>query len=756
MKLITVLRKEYPDFWQFCRSEKAVMSEQLTEHLYEKYRAATGQTEEYTDGIKAKIREAETARERLVCDVLGVELLDAYRDIPVKDVRFGVRIGHFFQLDGIKTLYDVLSSRDLHFREARNLGQTSVAGMYDSIKTFFAGGTVPVKAVKDSAAGKDLAKRHVTLYEEPVWLKDEEDPDLEKAVQASPAAGIVICAALQNFYRPVFEYYKSVRNMMQILSALPDYIQNCPSGTLVAAYGLRFPEKAGALSAWPKEQTLPAVLLHEAHEDPAEPADWIPAANALCKWLQNMDPAKTAARVFSKHSLEAPGYWQNYADKYWDLAVSRAGGERLVNLGKAYGLTRERARQIEANTLQRFMEAYSNAPYDLVSVLHIRTGRNLITFESAEDLLGEPGTQLLWHMAKKHMLDCELYEYSTLSRAICWNSVTGTPEDIKNITAAVQSMPSFYEDEKPACLAAAEKQYSIPAGILDEWLQYTHRKYGQLYTTSRPDVAKKCEYLLRCCFKDGYKVGDRDMAKTAIRMLSEIFSTGPGTTPRYLDARMSVFGQLVDRGLYMYPGYVDIDYSVLQDLFAYIEKSASGIVLYNELYEVFKDKLHAAGITNRYMLQGAIKRCGCPYTVTRDYILKGEAGSMAEELSAFAKEKGRFTVKEFSEAFPYYNSNLLYPLASRTDDVIQIGPSTFMDATRLDYTPVEWMDIQSFIYGRISPSGVDTEAVFAEFLNAFGPFCARNGLDSSQALYYVLEYMYRDYFTFTRPKIYTA
>ncbi|MCD8294758.1 MAG: hypothetical protein LUE27_05920 [Clostridia bacterium] len=736
----------------------------LTEKVYASYRADAGKTEEYTDGIKACIAEAERSKDYLVCETAGLPLKPEYRYVPVEAVGFRTRGLHFLRHAGIRTFYDFLSYKSADLKAANNLGPGTIEDMYERAKDFAETGSVSISFTQD---GRSVARTsgisilmRVTLDPEPRWLPLEmpEDPEelermkqLEQLVSANQAYFAMFCNSLRDYYNPVLAYYRSVRDMMQAASSLPDRIKGCSVGSLLRIYGLRFGQEAETLmAAWPQEMSISAVLLKTAHEDRA---DWLAEAESFCSWLQGLDLTQAGSYVFCKDRLADGGVWSAYVDKYWDVIIRRASGQTLEEAGSIYGDARERARQIENLAAGILQKAYADCPYDIAALMHLETGRSILSYEDAEKLLGQPAAKLFWRMAKKSLLDCGLYEYSEELKAVFYNILTGGPEDLDKVLGAMNSLPKeFYEDEKDAFIADAAKA-GVPESLLEEMVPYRYRIYGQLYSASRPSVAKKCEYLLRCCFKDGYKVGDGKMAGEACRVLSEVFGKDTLSTPHALESKISLSGQLVDRGLYMYPGYVHMDYSALDEVLAYVETCTGGVVSFNELYEVFKEKLNAAGISNRYALQGAIKQHGCPYTATRDYIMKDEEGSMAAELSAYAKEKGRFTLKEFSDAFPYYNPSLLYPLAARTEDVIQIGPGLFMDAASLDYSDEEQLGIMSFIYRRCPPEGMNTDEAFPEFRTAFEPFCSRNGIDKSSAMFAVLEYMYKKYFTFSKPYI---
>ncbi len=764
MKLAEILGTEYPEFVSFCQARKVRGTDQLTEDMYAAYRMATGYGEEYTDGIKARIADAEAEPGRPLWHTLKTELLDEYRNIPVEAIGFSARTRHFCQHTGIKTLYDLLSRKNSDLKNGWSVGVKTLHELYDYTRDFIESGAAAAYRVRSIAASIRANGNGALLDPEPFWLpldegvaeQKEAEEELNKLAASSPEQASLLCLGLREYYRPYFKYYRAVRDALQMCAFLPEDIKSRPAESLLWAYGLRFADNAKLLAAWPQGLSLPECLLRAAHEDPeGNPVAMAEAASSFCTWLKGLDMKAACGQIFCASNLDGPGVWDRNTEKYWEIIQRRAGGETLDGIGKPYGVTRERVRQIETVCMKRLKEAYFRCPYDLVSLMFLDAGGTILTQEQAEACLGQPAASLFWMLASRHFLDCSAYGYNDVLKAICRNMLSGTPEDADRVLAAIKSLPeAFYEDEKPSLLAEASANFSVPVEVLEEWLQYSHRRYGLLYSSTKPDTAKMCEYLLRIVFPDGYKVGDRETADKALDILSETFGrNSTAGTMRYVDNRIFTSGQQVDRGLYKYPGYVCMDYSALDDVYAYIEKSNSSVIPFTLLYGVFRESLNKAGICNRYALQGAMKRCGCSYTTTRDYVLKDEAGSMAAELSAFAKERGRFTLKDFADAFPYYNPSLLYPLASRTDGVIQTGRGLFMDASLLNYTNKEQMDIMAFIYRHSQPDGMNTDAVFAEFRMTFAPFCVRNGIQTGTALYNVLEHMYAEYFTFSRPRI---
>ncbi len=763
MKLSDIIKTEYPEFLEFCRARKVIRTDQLTEDMYAAYRMATGYGEEYTDGIKERIADAEPGRP--LWHTLKTELLDEYKDIPVEALGFSPRTYHFCQREGIKSLYDLLSRKNSDLKSGWSVGVKTLHELYDFTRDYIESGAAAAYKEHKQDPGPHIRwiTKSISAYLPPehVWLSltaEDEDQkaaleDMKHLVEAGPEQASLLCLALRQYYRPYFTYYRAVRDIMQAYASLPEDMKGRPAGSYIEAYGLRFADYAKLLAVWPQDCSLPESMLKAAHEDPDDPSAMAEAASSFCTWLKNYDLEAACRQIFSAAVLEGRGVRDSYEEKYWEVVTRRTGGETLDSIGQSYGVTRERVRQIEAACMKRFREAYFRNPYDIAALIFFKTGGTILTREQAEAFLGQPAAGLFWLLAEKHMLDCEAYEYNNSAKAVCRN-ITGSRGDSDRMLAAVKSLPvDFYEDEKPSLLAQVSLDTSYPVEVLEEWLPYSRKKYGLLYSAAKPDSAKMCEYLLRCVFPDGYKVGNEDMADKALRLLTETFGKHKYETRRYMDIRIPLYGQQVDRGLYMYPGCVCMDYSVLDDVYAYIEQSKSNIIAFSELYTVFKDRLDKAGICNRYALQGAMKRCGCSYTTSRDYVLKDEAGSMAAELSAFAKEKGKFTFKEFADAFPYYNPSLLYSLLPRTDNVIQTGRGLFMDASLINYTPKEGMDVLDFIHRHCHPSGMNTDAVFAEFRMTFPQFCVRNGVQNSIALYYVLEHIYGDYFVFDRPLI---
>ena len=77
-------------------------------------------------------------------------------------------------------------------------------------------------------------------------------------------------------------------------------------------------------------------------------------------------------------------------------------------------------------------------------------------------------------------------------------------------------------------------------------------------------------------------------------------------------------------------------------------------------------------ITNRFMLQGALKFYGCKYKLTKDYITKTQGRSLTDEFEEFAKEYGEFHKTDFFAAFPSLTDANLAMLVGRCHNVFSI------------------------------------------------------------------------------------
>ena len=118
-----------------------------------------------------------------------------------------------------------------------------------------------------------------------------------------------------------------------------------------------------------------------------------------------------------------------------------------------------------------------------------------------------------------------------------------------------------------------------------------------------------CEYVLKNRFQAGFKIADDFEADRFRQYMVELFGTcAKSITTRAIDADVGRLGVLCDRGKYIHPDYLVVDPSVIDTINDYIEASPRSLIPYGELFDALKEKFDGTQITNRFLLQGALKK----------------------------------------------------------------------------------------------------------------------------------------------------
>lgn len=135
---------------------------------------------------------------------------------------------------------------------------------------------------------------------------------------------------------------------------------------------------------------------------------------------------------------------------------------------------------------------------------------------------------------------------------------------------------------------------------------------------------------------------------------------------------------LCDRGVYKSWKNTVYPTDLLNEICEYINTSKQEILALTGLYYIFEDKLIEAEVTNRYYLQGLLRRyAGDKYFFTRDYISKSQnAVSFYSTITSYIKDSGCIVTKEdLQKEFPGITP-IVISLALTNDDII-VGQSLY-------------------------------------------------------------------------------
>ena len=211
------------------------------------------------------------------------------------------------------------------------------------------------------------------------------------------------------------------------------------------------------------------------------------------------------------------------------------------------------------------------------------------------------------------------YEYSaTMDAILVDNKLSEAAQSL------LSALPDIIIDSELESLAL-EQINDLDAETVRHIVEQNYTHIGKVFARVPITVSFMCDLVLKNCYKySGVKITDETQNTQFKANLLEYFgSKAANMTPRAIEAKVGECGCLIDRGTYIHPNNLYIDVTTLSKIKDFIDNSLEKRVFFNDIFENLYRVLGKAGITNRYMLHGVVKKYFSEYKTTRDFVLKG-------------------------------------------------------------------------------------------------------------------------------------
>ena len=440
-----------------------------------------------------------------------------------------------------------------------------------------------------------------------------------------------------------------------------------------------------------------------------------------------------------------------------DVFAMRNNGKTLEEIGQELGVTRERVRQIEMKTHKTFWRVYNRQQYDLIMLVYsLRNGDGVIYFDELAEILGD-FAHMLWSCAKK-MPESDFYYYEKELKAIVVKGdshIKKNDDLIKRINSAIAMLPGIiHSTELDTTISEIATQFSVPEETIRNYAEKRYKQDGRFYHDCRLTVPFMCSYVLKERFATGFKIADEYEGNRFRGFLKEFFGdSAKNITNRALDAKVGEIGCLCDRGKYIHPDYLTIEQSLIDAINDYVEQSSRNAIPFGEVYEALKHLFVGTQISNRYALQGALKKYGCRYQTTRDLIRKKDSVTMATELNDFVMERGRVHLSDILAEFLTLSELTLPQVVARCPGVLYEENGYYFHDSLLDISQEDYEEIRPFLTKICETVPIHSKVLFDECGVRFDEFMLRNEIDSANKLFSILSYMFSDELSFSRPYV---
>ena len=446
-------------------------------------------------------------------------------------------------------------------------------------------------------------------------------------------------------------------------------------------------------------------------------------------------------------------------DDEFQIALMKAEGFTLQDIGELKGVSRERIRQIIKKfnqklnllveplvmrfmlpkgymKLQEILDIYDNDFFDKILVQWCKGYEKIEYLDFAEMyvLAGEG----------KHFFEEKIL--SIVSEFI------GEGIDI------YQSM-----EELDSILQKHGFAYLDIGDIINLVQKYGFRFYGDYVTQGRMSYSHVCAKIVANRFKNGIKLYDsKDLDLLRRYVLEEYGNIDIPEDNRTLSTRLSDVLVLCGRGAVIASENIQIEMSLLDEIKTFIDESPEGEFYYSNLYSEFEGMLQMMSNVDNYNFLHGVLMLYYPddYCYTRDYLKKKGSGylsgRLSDKISRFIKGKGQPTHKnDIMRMLSGMSDIVLVNAANTSEDLFMWDYNTYFSLDLLDYNDSDLNYLEDVISTIMDNHGgyCSDRLLYSYVQRDNSEFICRNQMTAENNLYYFCARTLGDVFDFRRPHI---
>lgn len=571
---------------------------------------------------------------------------------------------------------------------------------------------------------------------------------------SNPNYMVVICRFLLKFAAPYLRYDQLMHCIDDKLNEMKESLKSYKIMPFIEAHDAKASKKYQSLKKVCDSETTFAQLSRLVKKSEKDEG-LVTETKKFLEWME-FDVREIASSILD-------GMYKNIGanpDRTKEVFELRVNDESLESIGSRYDITREAIRQIERKAHGKFWDAYERQEYDIIMlVCALQNGNSIIYRENLEENLGKEFTKTFLHCLKQAKERKNYFYYSPQYPVVMKGQ--RTMDEIKNsfdlAVKDIDGLPMIIEESQETILLKLKEiadRNEISLEFVKDIFFEKYEKGDRLCCRKGITVIAKCEYILKNYYQAGYKIADEFEAEVFNHHMTDSFGSAARMSPKAIDAKVTEIGVLCDRGKYIHPDHLQVDSDVMQALNDLIENSSNLVMSYAQIFSDASDLLKGTQITNKYILQGALKKYGCRYKTDRNYVKKSDSVNMLDEIEAFIEERGVVHKSEIFAEYPQMAEANLSQTIARSKKVFNIDDGQYIHANQFDIRPEDY-EIRSYLVevGRDIP--VSIESIGDALIERYPDFIDRNEDEfaDKNKLFAALQYMFLDEFTFSRPFI---
>lgn len=435
-------------------------------------------------------------------------------------------------------------------------------------------------------------------------------------------------------------------------------------------------------------------------------------------------------------------------DRELEVVCQRAERKTLEMIGKSFGVTRERIRQIESKVGNRFniWQKKNRIIYKLFIELKEDTA---ISSMELIDFIKDYGTAFVYLM--KFFESNELIYDKSLDMFIMENQSMN-----EKIQAYVEALPDMFAESKlSGYLEKAEEEYDYPVKMVAATIEENYKKTGETYHRVRLSLTAIYAEIFERFYPNGIHVYDESEIAGFRKHVKEEFSMDiDGKSDHAIGSILSRIGILCGRGIYkLHSDKQYISKDLAKKIHDFIETSDAPIFMTNTLFSVFEDELVSQGVDNKYFLQGILRDLyENEWIFRRDYISKDESyTSVYSSIVGFIKNSLYPVSKEdIYQAFPGV-TEIVISLAVSDISVLNLF-GVYIHSSMLKLSSLDIRYLKETVERFLENKDVCHCRELYEYINSDYPVLLTNNFISFPfGLHSLLEFLFSDHYNFSRP-----
>ena len=436
------------------------------------------------------------------------------------------------------------------------------------------------------------------------------------------------------------------------------------------------------------------------------------------------------------------------------ILLMRSMGKTLEETGQKHSLTRERIRQIESKIIRNFLSflARTKARY----ILHAFSDNdNILSPETIYDLLGKESDIFIYCLRrskKVEMFWSDILQGFVLDSKKWYEEIIKYSETLPDMFEA--SLLNSYIDTVKDSLSV-----DVHSSIIEKIIMYDYYLEGQIYTRITLRKTDIYETVLRKFYPYGIKLFDKlELLRFKSRVKDLFGDISLPEKDRAIWARITDVTILCGRGKYILPDRIKCDGELLNKIYQYIQESSRNVIMYVELFEVFKrELLTKTNINNRYFLHGVLRYIfDDKLSFTRDSVVKDTSRkhNIRKSIEKFIRERKKVVTKEeILKEFKGITDIVFYNATTQNPNILLWNYGEYFHTKHLKIEPEIKKRLKEILVNYINKGPITSNKIYDDIYSTEKNFLLSNKVHSHYALFSLLNYLFPNEFKFRRPFI---